>query len=434
MRRISILFSGLLILFLGMPFGARAQSSGEWPQWRGADHDNVSKETGLFENWDEDGPDLMWMGEGIGSGYASVSVVDGVLYTTGDLEDAQICTAVSAKDGKVLWSTKLTKQRPKHGFEGSRCTPTIRDGKVYVVSSDGAISCLEASDGKILWRRDFSDWAGRMMGSWGFSESPLVDGDQVIVTPGGTKGIVVALDVKTGEEKWACRLPDYGEEFGSNGMSLVDGAGYSSVAISEGGGVRQYVQLVGRGLLGIRASDGKLLWRYKRVANGTANIPTVIVDGDFIFTSTAYNTGSALLKLSQSSEQSVDVKEVYWVDAKTFQNKHGGMTLYDGHIYCGHGNGAGLPICLEMKTGEIAWGPERTTGRGESALVVADGHIVWRRQSGHVLLARATPEKFELLKSFMPKHQEAQSWAQPVIAGGVLYLREQDKLMAYRLK
>lgn len=430
-------FTALLCCFAPIPTSL-AQQTSDWSQWRGPDRANLSSETDLFANWGTRGPKLKWMVAGMGSGYASLSVVGDTIYTTGDSKDAQFCTAVSVEDGSVVWSTKLTAERPKHGFEGSRCTPTVHDGNVYVVSSDGAISCLSAEKGDILWSRKFQEWDGKMMGSWGFSESPLIDGANVIVTPGGSQGIVVALDRKTGEDVWACQLPDYGEEFGANGMSLVDGAGYSSVVVSEGGGVRQYIQLVGRGLLGIRASDGKLLWRYARVANGTANIPTTIVDGDFVFTSTAYNTGSALLKLSssgdQTGDQTVSAEEVYWLDSRTFQNKHGGMTLFEGHVYCGHGNAAGLPICLELATGKIKWGPERTTGKSESALVIADGHIVWRRQSGHVLLTTATPEKFELLHSFMPAYQEGQSWSQPVIAGGVMYLREQDKLMAYQLK
>jgi len=404
----------------------------DWPSWRGDDNTNHSSETGLFQSWGKDGPKLKWIAEGLGSGYATVSVADGKIFTSGNSETAQLVTAYSL-DGKQLWSTAIADQLPKHLYQGSRTTPTFRDGKLYVVSSDGAVSCLNAEDGKKVWSRSFDQWDGKMMSTWGFSESPLVDGDRVICTPGGTKGMVVALDIKTGDEVWACKLPDYGEEAGIFGKSLMDGAGYSSVVISNGGGVRQYVQLVGRGLLGIRASDGKLLWRYKRVANGVANIPTSIIEGDFIFTSTGYNIGAALLKLS-GTDGGVDVEEVYWIDGRKFQNKLGGMTLVDGHVYCGHGNGSGLPVCLEMKTGVIKWGPLRAKGRGESSLIYADEHLVWRRQDGQVLLVKVNSEKMDVVNSFKPEFQEGNSWAQPVIAGGVMYLREQDKLMAYELK
>lgn len=432
MFRFRFRFLQIVFLLMCCAVSVEPTDAQDWPSWRGDDNTNHSSETGLFESWGKDGPKLKWIAEGLGSGYATVSVADGKIFTSGNSETAQLVTAYSL-DGKQLWSTAIADQLPKHLYQGSRTTPTFRDGKLYVVSSDGAVSCLNAEDGKKVWSRSFDQWDGKMMSTWGFSESPLVDGDRVICTPGGTKGMVVALDIKTGDEVWACKLPDYGEEAGIFGKSLMDGAGYSSVVISNGGGVKQYVQLVGRGLLGIRASDGKLLWRYKRVANGVANIPTSIVEGDFIFTSTGYNIGAALLKLS-GTDGGVDVEEVYWIDGRKFQNKLGGMTLVDGHIYCGHGNGSGLPVCLEMKTGVIKWGPLRAKGRGESSLIYADEHLVWRRQDGQVLLVKVNSEKMDVVNSFKPEFQEGNSWAQPVIAGGVMYLREQDKLMAYELK
>lgn len=436
----------MLLLLVAIFFASGSLMAQDWPQWRGSDGTNRSSETGLFGKWGDDGPTLKWTAEGLGRGYATVSVADGKIFTSGDIEapegeeanwadiGAQQVVAYSL-DGKQIWSTRITDGTPKHPYKGSRTTPTYSDGKLFAVSSDGAISCLDAKTGKKQWSRKFKDWDGKMMSTWGFSESPLVDDGKVICTPGGSKGIVVALNVENGEEVWACVLPDYGDEKGVNGKSLLDGAAYSSPVISNGGGVKQYVQMVGRGLLGIRASDGGLLWRYKKVANGIANIPTSIIDGDYVFTSTAYNTGSALLKL-KASDDGVDAEEVYWLDGRTFQNKLGGMTLVDGHIYCGHGNGAGLPICLELKTGEIKWGPLRTKGKGkgESSMIYADGHFVWRRQDGFVSLVEANAEKLEVVRSFKPHFQDDNSWAQPVIADGVLYLREQDKLMAYELK
>ncbi len=426
--------SFLLLAMVALLSGILVDSSvgQDWPQWRGADRQNQSAETGLFEKWGRSGPVLDWTAEGLGSGYATVSVADGKIFTSGNTDSAQQVTAYSLS-GAQLWATPITDAPPKHPYTGSRTTPTYHDGMLYVVSSGGAVCCLRADDGKKVWTRDFSEWGGKMMSVWGFSESPLVDGDNLICTPGGPKGMVVALNLKTGKDVWTCKLPNYDEEFGVNGKTLMDGAGYSSAVVSEACGVRQYVQLVGRGLLGIRASDGELLWRYTKVANGTANIPTPVIDGDYVFTSTAYNTGAALLKLVANGD-GVDVEEVYWLDSKTFQNKLGGMTLVDGHIYCGHGNGSGLPICLEMKTGKVKWGPERAKGKGESSVIVADGHIIWRRQDGTVILTKVNSEKMEVVSSFKPEFQEDNSWAQPVISNGVMYLREQDKLMAFKLK
>ena len=418
------------LCFLSIAVGSVLQAD-DWPQWRGADRANRSSETGLFANWGTDGPPLSWTAEGLGSGYASVSVVGQRIFTTGNFSNNQSVVAVDAKTGKVLWTSPISDSAPKHGYDGSRSTPTVDGDKLYVVSSDGAIVCLAASDGKTIWRRDFDEFKGQMMSGWGFSESPLVDGDHVICTPGGRNAIVVALNKETGENVWECSLAEGKNQ--SDGDNLNEGAGYASAVISEGGGVRQYVQLVGKGLIGVRASDGKLMWRYSRVGNTTANIPTALVDGDYVFTSTGYGTGSALLKLTGDNQGGVKMEEVYWLDGNQLQNKHGGMTLVDGYIYCGHGNGNGLPICVEMMSGKTAWGPERGKGDGETSTIFADGHIVFRREDGTVILATATPEKFDVIGTFKPVYQEGKTWAHPVIANGMLYLREQGKLMAYRI-
>ncbi len=425
---ISAKFFGVLVFVSTL---AATTQGEDWLQWRGPHRANRSTETGLFDSWQAKGPKLSWIAEGLGGGYASVSVAGNRIYTTGNVSDSQSAVAIDATTGRVIWTQPITSGAPKHGYGGSRTTPTIDGDRLYMVSSDGRIVCLKADDGSEVWGRDFKDWDGKMMSGWGFSESPLVDGNSVICTPGGDRGIVVALNKMSGEQVWAAVLK--GDDVDAGGPNLNQGAGYASPVISHGGGVKQYVQLVGRGLIGVRASDGKVLWRYSRVGNTTANIPTAIVDGDFVFTSTGYGTGSALLKLSADGG-GVKANEVYWLEGRELQNKHGGMTLVDGYIYCGHGNGDGKPICVEMATGEIAWGPERAEGKGETSLVYADGHLVFRRQDGIIILAKATPERFDVVGTFKPAFQERESWAHPVIAGGKLYLREQSKLMCYELK
>ena len=401
-----------------------------WTQFRGIHRDGISQETGLWNLVQNSDPKLEWMAEGVGNGYASVSVVDGRVFTTGNTQDAQSVTALSTKDGKVLWTQPISQRKPKHGYEGSRSTPTVDGDRLYVCGSDGSIVCLGIANGELKWRRDFSDWQGKMMNGWGFSESPLVDGDLVLCTPGSNQAMIVALNKTTGQEIWSTKMDDTWKDK----KELKDGAGYSSIVVSNGGGVKQYVQLVGRGVIGVRASDGELLWRYTRVGNMTANIPSVIASGDSIFCSTGYNTGSALLKLTQDGKDRVSMEEVYFLDSKTLQNKHGGMVLVDGHIYCGHGNGSGMPICVEMKSGNIAWGPERNTGKGESSVAYADGHVVYRFQDGTVAIVKADPKKYEVIRSFKPAFQEKESWSYPAISDGMLYLREQNKVMCYRLR
>ncbi|MFG0262558.1 MAG: PQQ-binding-like beta-propeller repeat protein, partial [Novipirellula sp. JB048] len=215
-----------LPIVLGFVCACSFTSAEDWLGWRGADRANRSSETGLFESWGTTGPSLQWMASGLGGGYASVSVAGNRIYTTGNFEDSQSAVAIDADSGKVLWKQPITDAAPQHGYAGSRTTPTIDHDRLYMVSSDGRIVCLNAHNGDPIWARDFKDWNGKMMSGWGFSESPLVDGARVICTPGGESGLMVALDKTNGEEIWACKLA--GDDRKTAGKQVNDGAGYSS--------------------------------------------------------------------------------------------------------------------------------------------------------------------------------------------------------------
>ena len=404
-------------------------SSPSWPQWRGPNRDEISPDRGLLKDWSQKAPEHVWTAEGMGSGYAGVSLADGKIYTTGNFPDGQGVVALSL-DGKVLWTKKLTDTPPKHGHDGSRCTPSIDGERLYAIVSSGKIVCLKTDSGEEVWSRDFKEFGGKMMSGWGFSESPLVDGDRVLCTPGGADAMVVALEKLTGKDVWKCNVPE--AEVGPKGK---DGAGYSGIVISSGAGVKQYVQLIGRGVIGVRASDGKFLWGYNGVANKTANIPTPLVSGDFIFCSTGYQTGSALLKLTKDGD-GVKAEEQYFLEATKLQNHHGGMVLRDGYVYCGHKHNNGLPICVELETGKVVWGgEERGPGSGSAAVTYADGNLIFRYQSGEVALIEASPSGYKLKGSFKPEFVGGKPcWAHPVVIGGRLYLRDQDKLMCYDVR
>lgn len=408
-----------------------AAENASWPQWRGPDRNGLSKETGLLKDWTEKKPKLLWMTEGFGQGYAGVSIAEGHIYTTGNDKEAQnvICAAVA--DGKILWKTPISNEPPKHGYDGSRCTPSIDGDRIYAISSGGGIFCLNANDGTVIWSHDFKEWKGKMHSGWGFSESPLVDGDRVLCTPGGKDAMIVCLNKMTGEEIWKSAEGDFPKKHGG------DGAAYSSIVISNGGGVKQYVQLVGRGVIGVRATDGKFLWGYNDIANGTANIPTPIPFGDYVFTSSGYGDGgTALLKLSSEGD-GVKAEEVFYRPAGELQNHHGGMLLIGDYVYFGAKHNEGFPVCVEAKTGEIVWKNDdrkANAGSGSAAVVYADGNVIFRYQNGTVGLVEATTDGYHLKGSFKPEFQQGNSWAHPVVAGGKLYLREQDKLMCYDLK
>lgn len=399
----------------------------DWPQWRGPARDGKSAETGIIKSWKAKPPKLLWMGEGTGEGYASVAVLGDKVYTTGNFDGGQGVIALSAKDGKLLWRKLVAENQPKHGSSGARCTPTVDGGQLYVTTSNGMVACL-TTGGEIVWKKDFADeWGGRMMSGWGFSESVLIDGDAAVCTPGGPEALMVALDKASGREVWRCKVDM--AQLGGNGK---DGAGYGSIVVSNGCGVKQYVQMTGRGLVGVRASDGKFLWGYNRIANGVANIPDALVAGDHVFCATGYGTGAALLKLAKEGD-GVKAEEVYFLEADTLQNHHGGMVLVDGYVYCGHKHNGGDPICVELKTGEVMWGPEKPAGKRSGCVTYADGHLIYRYESGEVALVEANPKSYRPKGSFKPEHQERESWAHPVVSGGRLYLREQDKLMCYGL-
>ncbi len=422
-RRIS--FHTLLLGAAGALVSSAAAA--DWPQWRGPERDGKSAETGVIKGgWEKNPPKLLWMSSGMGNGYSGVAVVGDRIYTTGDLEGGQGVVAADARDGKVIWSTVVTEGRPRHGYEGARCTPTVKGDLLWVTTSNGMVACLDTK-GNILWKKDFAkEWGGKMMSGWGFSESVLVDGDAAVCTPGGPDAMMVKLDGKTGREIWRCAAPDFGKGHGKAG------AGYGSAVISNGAGVKQYVQMTGKGVIGVRAEDGGFLWGYDRPVNDTANIPTPIVSGDFVFCSTAYGAGAGMVRLSRDGG-GVKAEEVYFINPNKMQNHHGGLVLVDGHVYCGHRQNGGEPVCVELATGKVAWGPVKAPARGSAAVTYVDGHLIFRYEKGLVVLVKADPKEYKMLGSFTPAHQERESWAHPVVSGGRLYLREQDKLMCYQL-
>lgn len=408
-----------------------AARGADWPQWRGPNRDGKSTSTGLLTEWPEGGPPLAWRIRGLGQGYSSLSISNGRIFTMGDLEDGQYVIALSVDGGKELWRTRVG-DRYDDPTGGPRSTPTTDGDLLYAVNTEGVIVCLETATGREVWRRsmpdDFNGYLMRAMGSydWRFSESPLVDGNRVMVTPGNIEALMVALDKRSGEDIWRTQ----GRRLGSKG---ADGAAYSSAVISQAGGVRQYVQLVGRGLIGVEAASGRLLWNYNRVASDIANIATPIVQGDYVFASAGYGTGSALVKLIRSGEE-FEAREVYFLEAGTMQNHHGGMILDKGVIYTGTGHNRGFPLAVHFLTGEVAWGPIRNQGRDSAAVSYADGHLYFRYQDGRMILVEATPEEYREKGTFMIPDVEKESWSHPVISDGKLYLREQDNLFCYDIQ
>jgi outer membrane protein assembly factor BamB len=396
----------------------------DWPQWRGPNRDSVCTETGLLQQWPKDGPKLLWEITGLGPGYSSVSIANGRLYTMGDRAKLQYVYAHDLSTRKELWAAQVGKSHD----DGPRCIPTVDGDFIYALGTSGDLVCVAADNGKVVWTKNLlTHLGGAANPGWKFSESPLIDGDRLLCTPGGHKSVIAALNKKTGEVIWQCPMPDLGK----NGK---DEAGYASIVISQGAGVKQYVQLTNEGTVSVSA-EGKFLWGYNRVANRVANISTCVVDGDYVFTSSGYGTGSALLKLVPDGG-GVQAQEVYWLDQNQFQNHHGGFVKVGAYLYGGHGHNLGKPTCLEFQTGKIMWQADQP-GQGSGCALYADGNLYFRYQNGLMALVEATPEKYNLKGTFKPPARpgaKKEAWAHPVISDGKLYLRHWDVLYCYDVK
>lgn len=388
----------------------------DWPQWQGVDRTAVSRETGLLQDWPEDGPPLAWKASGLGDGFSTPSIASGRIFAMGNRGKTEYVVCLDEKDGKELWATPLGTARGGGGDPGPRCTPTVDGPRLYALGRGGILICLETATGKEVWRKDFRKDFGGQVGGWEYSESPLVDGDKLICTPGGKKATLAALDKKTGETVWQAAVPD------------GDRAEYASVIAADVAGTRQYIQFLGSGVVGVAAADGKYLWRYNNPANTTANCSTPIFADGHIFAASGYGTGGGLAKLVKEGEE-FKAEEVYFT--KKMKNHHGGMVLVNGYLY---GSDEGLLTCLDFKTGKLMW-EDRAPGKG--SIACADGRLYYRNEGGKgtVFLVEATPEKYiEHGRFQQPERTTLSAWSHPVIANGKLYIRDQDVLLCYDVK
>jgi outer membrane protein assembly factor BamB len=409
----------LLSLALALTL-ALTLTAADWPTFRGADRTDVSKETGLLAKWPENGPPVAWKATGLGVGFSSVAVMGDSVYTLGDVDKDCKLFAIDRKTGEKKWELKVGPAGGGGGYIGPRCTPSTDGTHVYALGFAGDLVCATTA-GKVVWQKNFAkDFKGRA-GGWSYSESPLIDGDRLIATPGGAKAAVVAFDKKTGNVEWSGAIPD-GD----------DAAGYSSVVIGNHGGVKQYITLMANGLVSFDAKTGKMLWRYgkggDRFGGNTANIPTPIVKDDYVFASAGYRQGGgALLKVTKSGAEFA-VEEVYW--NPELKNKHGGVLLAGDKLY-GDRDDSGNPWCADFLTGRVLWSRKGGEGRGSASMTYADGKLYIRYSDGWVALADATADKYTLLSEFKVPNGKNNTWAHPVVSGGKLYIRELDTLYCH---
>ncbi len=409
----------------GAGAAASAGNSGsDWPQWRGADGSNISPAEGFSKAWPEDGPKTLWVYDNAGMGYSSYAIVNGTLYTMGTRDADFYVMAVGLADGKEIWSTKVAED-DQQGYSagwghGPRGTPTYNDGNLYVLGPKGTLACLSAETGKVEWSKNLiSDFGGKA-GGWGYAESPLVDGDRVVVAPGGESAAIVALNKKTGATLWKADEVKAGK------------AEYASIVPTEMNGTRQYIRLFDTQLVSVAAEDGKLLWKSDWEGK-TAVIPTPIVDGNEVYITSGYGVGCKLVRVG--SDNSV---EDVWVN-KEMKNHHGGVVKIGDHIY-GFSDGGGL-ICQDWATGELVWN-EKGAGKLIKGAVhaVGDQLVCLNEDDGSVTLVDATPEGFTMHGQFQLSPQsenrnpKGKIWAHPVVVDGKLILRDQEYVVAYDVK
>jgi outer membrane protein assembly factor BamB len=388
-----------------------AASAADWPQWQGPDRTRVSKETGLLKEWPAAGPPIVWTATGLGSGFGSMAIAGDRVYLQAAVGRNSGVIALNRSDGKAIWAKAVGPTLTNNQGSGPRGTPTIDGDRLYVLTENGDLACL-GLDGTTLWRRNIlQEFRGRQL-QWLISESPLVDGPHVVVSPGGPGAGMVKLDKMTGATVWTSK-------------DLNDSAGYSSAIVADVGGVRTYLTFTSSAGVGVRASDGKLMFRYGNAANQVANIATPVFSDNKVFFTSAYGTGGGLVDLTMQDGE-VKAKQAYFT--REMRNHHGGVVLVDGYLY---GFSDAILTCLEFATGKVMW-RHRSVGKG--SVTFADGHLYIQGENNRVGLAEATPAGYRETGRFDIPDKGLPSWPHPVISDGRLYVRNQDILNVYDIK
>ena len=394
--------------------------TGHWPEWRGAKRDNISTEKNLLKKWPDKGPPLLWTAKGLGQGIASVAIAESRVFTLGYRDDLEYVTAVSATTGAQLWMSPIgpaVSENPLMRWLGQR-TPTVDQDRLYAVRSDGDLICLSVDDGRELWRKSYTKDYGTKRRSFGICDYPLVDGDRLICAPGGTEATVVALNKVTGDLIWKTTVPG------------GEATGYAATVVTSGGGVRQYVTYLQKGLAGIAAEDGRVLWRYEKLSARTANSVTPIVRDDWILTYNGYGSGGTLLTLSSDDDGVKPTEEYTFRDSiSSFQDS---TVWIENRVYTFR-NG-GIIQTFDAMTGKRVL--IKRLGKGHiSSMTWADGSLYHRTSYGVVSLLKPTADDVIAISNFeIPDHQPVMGATNPVVTGGRLWLRDDDRLFCYDVR
>lgn len=417
----------LAFMLTGLLESGATSPERDWPQWQGHDRNAVSRETGLLQEWPADGPPLAWRIDNLGGGDSAPAIAEGRLFGMSAKDGQEVVWALSEANGDTIWVTPLGpefEQSHSQSKEGPGGTPTVDGEFLYVIGMGGRVVCLRIDDGSVVWQRNLHDDFSGEVPAWSFRESPLIDGEKLICTPGGEDATIVALNKLTGETIWQSQVPDDPK------------AAYSSAIAIDFAGQRQYVQLTASTVVGVAAEDGRFLWRYDHPANPHGiNCTTPLYHDGHVFASSAYGAGGGVAKLSKNASGEFTAEEVFF--SKRMQNHHGGVILHDGALYGANGgNGGGNLICIDFQTGKVLWDERSGEHRiPKGSIAYADDRLYFRTEDGAVLLIEPSREQYiERGRFEQPDRTDLPAWAHPVIANGKLYIRDQDLLLCYDIQ
>lgn len=402
----------LCLVALCFPLMVSQAVAEDWPCFRGADRTGRSAETGLLDTWPEGGPKKVWVSHDAGLGYSGFAIVEDVMYTMGADASTEYIIAMDSKTGRKIWQAAVG-PRLKNGWgDGPRSTPAVAGDHVVAIGGKGSLVCVSASNGKKIWSVELTELGGQEP-KWGYSESPLIDGDRVLATPGGTQGTVAAFQLNDGKKIWQSK-------------DMTEFAHYSSIVPVDHYGQKQYVQLTMSKVFGLD-HDGNLLWDADWPGR-TAVIPTPIYKDGQVYVTSGYGTGCMLLNITKDNQ----VETVY--ENKKMKNHHGGVILIGDSIY-GYSDGVGW-ACQDLATGNIVWNEKRELGKG--AISYADGRFYCLdERSGTCVLIEATTEgwknvgEFRLDPQTKQRSDKGKVWTHPLIVNGKLYLRDQEVVVCY---
>ena len=391
-------------------------------QWRGEGRDGVYHETGLLKSWNEDGPELLWVFEGLGEGWSSVAVADQKIYVNGMLEPDNLHVFVLDLNGNLLNKKHLGKEIVDNRFPGVRSTITVNDGKLYVYNGLGNLWCLDQTSLDIIWTKDMTkDFDGRNV-TWGLVESPLIVGDKIFMTPGGEKNNMVALNKKTGALIWSST----GTGRASSYCSPQFISGYAvPMIVTYLQGVRGEGRNSTNEIAAFNANNGELIWTHPHTSGNTINPNTPLYFDGKIFVTTGYGGGALLLRLTDNGK----AVEQIWHNTE-MDNQMGGAVKVGDYVY-GSGQNNNNWFCIDLKTGEAKY---RIQEIGRSNTIFADGLLYVYSERGRMFLVKPNPNEPEIISSFEIAYGANQHWAHPVIDDGIMYVRRDDALMAYKIK